>query len=51
MELTEFYDFINGIEGTIADPIIGRMKPIVENLIITSSTAESLRLRFCNIAD
>jgi excinuclease UvrABC ATPase subunit len=33
MELTEFYNFISGIEGSIADPIVGRMKPIVENLI------------------
>ncbi len=33
MELTEFYEYLLPIEGPIADPIIGRMKPIVKNLI------------------
>lgn len=33
MELTEFYEYLQPIEGPIADPIVGRMKPIVKNLI------------------
>jgi excinuclease UvrABC ATPase subunit len=33
MELTEFNNYLSEIEGAIADPIIGRMKPIVKNLI------------------
>ena len=33
MELTEFYEYIKIIDGPIADPIVNRMKPILENLI------------------
>ena len=33
MELIDFYEYIQGIDGPIADPIVGRMKPIVKNLI------------------
>jgi len=33
MELIDFYEYIKEIEGPIADPIVGRMKPIVKNLI------------------
>ena len=33
MELTELQMFLDGIEGPIADPIVNRMNPIVENLI------------------
>ncbi len=33
MELTDFYEYLQDIGGPIAEPIVGRMKPIVKNLI------------------
>ena len=33
MELTDLYDYLDNVNGVIADPIVGRMKPVLKNLI------------------
>ena len=33
MELTELLDYLETVKGPIADPIVGRMKPVLRNLI------------------
>jgi len=33
LELTDFLDYITKIDGPIADPIVNRIKPILQNLI------------------